>query len=229
MIALASDLYQIFLGWVKNLAAEVYLFVSEGEWTGVLSLLSRSWGVILLAMLLFGLLADNAVYWFRWRPFEVWKSFFRRLHSGRRHEEAAPIQRVMEVSQSYVPPEDDVYHPPEGATVYTPDQLTYAPSPTDIVYNYEAKASEDDPEMLDDAFYEEPARPRSRRAHRRYFRLPNILADTEEDGPQLRYRAPRQTQMRGEAFHAPYIPPQYQPPKVSSSMTGLRRRREKKA
>ena len=56
-------------------------------------------------------------------------------------------------------------------------------------------------------------------------RLLTLLTDEDDRVPRIRYEAPMQAGDKREAFHEPYIPPQWKEPGVNASIPRTRHRR----
>lgn len=230
MLALASEFLKIMLGWVQNVAYTVYAAIATGRVTGVLGFVSHHWVTLLIVFSVLGVVIDFLVYLFRWRPYLVWKSFYRRLRYGKTRPVSFP-QPMPESQQEYlvhyVHPEDDVYEVPAGALARDPETLIYEQPTTDIVYEYELEADDTSDQGQDLDRTAQPVSVRARRANRKYshIRLPLLLQNEDEDEPRIRYRAPKVNQQQKESFGEPYIPPQWKQPEISAQRSRPRRRR----
>ena len=74
-----NSLFQVFLGWIRILTAEIWntLFSTPGRAT-LLSWLGDHWKVLALLMCAAGLCVDLIVYLFRWQPYRVWREQHRK-------------------------------------------------------------------------------------------------------------------------------------------------------
>ena len=88
MGTLANTLFQVMLGWIRSLSAEIWNTVSSPEGSTFFAWVGKHWIVLTVILCLLGLAADLIVYLFRWQPYRVWRSFFRRMqHSGEEPED----------------------------------------------------------------------------------------------------------------------------------------------
>lgn len=83
MNILADRLFSLLLGWTRSLFNGLWnLFTNSSE--GIIAFLRQFWLPIIAVLLIFGTLADYTVWFIRWRPHYVWRSWFRRHESKRR-------------------------------------------------------------------------------------------------------------------------------------------------
>ena len=90
MGSLANTLFTIMLGWFQGLASGIWSAFTTEKGGSFLRFLGDHWIVIALILCAIGLAADFGVYLLRWRPFEVWKSFFRRRKTGKENSPEEP-------------------------------------------------------------------------------------------------------------------------------------------
>lgn len=72
------------LSWVRSLVSWCWRLFTQGTADGPLVWISRHWLLLTVILCLAGLGIDLTVYLLRWRPLQVWRSFFLRL-GDRRH------------------------------------------------------------------------------------------------------------------------------------------------
>ena len=95
MGSFANSVFSLALGWIRGVAAAVWSLVnspdamSSGNWIG------DHWKGIAVCLCAIGLVVDLAVYLFRWQPYKVWASFFRRRGSRDEEEQAAGPRPVL--------------------------------------------------------------------------------------------------------------------------------------
>ncbi len=83
MNVLADRLFSLLLGWTRSLFNGLWnLFTNSSE--GVSDFLRQFWLPIIAVLLIFGTAADYTIWFIRWRPHYVWRSWFRRHESRRR-------------------------------------------------------------------------------------------------------------------------------------------------
>ncbi|MBR2286814.1 MAG: hypothetical protein IJ865_01130 [Clostridia bacterium] len=224
MNQLANVVFPYVFGWVRTAAASLYGLFTDPNTESALKWVGERWKLLLLVLLAIGTVVDLTVYLFRWRPFEVWASFFRRLTRSRRHTH---IQRTREdgVRTVGAVPADDAYIVPASAVRRDPNSLTYLDPQTDIEY----EDMTDD--FREDVFLEEsyaaeetgamPVQDARRRRSRGNGAKPGrlkafarfVLGETEEEEmPIRRYAAAQPAVDSREAYNEPYIPPQWKQP-----------------
>ena len=74
----AQTCIKILIGWIESFVSQVWSFFSNREGDGLIAWIGEHWKGLILVLCLIGAIADMAVYLFRWEPFKVWKSFFKR-------------------------------------------------------------------------------------------------------------------------------------------------------
>lgn len=87
MNAFANWLFSILLGWTGALANKVWNAVVNAA-GGISDFFARYWLPLVLILILAGTALDFAVWFARWRPYLVWRSWFSRRRR-RRYERSA--------------------------------------------------------------------------------------------------------------------------------------------
>ena len=87
MGTLANSLFQTLMGWIRTLCSEIWKTASSPKSTTFLAWIGSNWKTVALILCTAGLITDLIVYLFRWQPYRVWRSFFRRLVRSREEEE----------------------------------------------------------------------------------------------------------------------------------------------
>lgn len=88
MGSFANTLFTIMLGWIQTAAASIWAaFTSENGGT-LLDWIGRHWLILVIILCVIGVTVDLGIYLLRWRPIQVWKSYFNRLrHKDEESEE----------------------------------------------------------------------------------------------------------------------------------------------
>ncbi len=219
MGSFANSLFQFLMGWTRALLSSLW----DASPGGPLHWLSEHWLALLIGICILGALADLAVYLFRWQPYRVWASFFRRLRR-RREEKADPAGKDVLPEDAYEAEDaSEVYYPaeasqpsraaeavreegprPGGWTWDPPEERGESPAMAAEEAEYRARASEREPhEALGDdqdmtARFEQAIRPRRRRA-----RMKELFS---EEPSETKYSAPQELIDRREAYHRPVYP-----------------------
>lgn len=82
MGSFASTFLRALLSWVRPAADWVWRFAENSGAENLFAWLGRNWLGAAIILCVLGMLIDGVVHWFRWRPYEVWKSFFRRMRQN---------------------------------------------------------------------------------------------------------------------------------------------------
>jgi len=89
MGSFANTFLRVLLGWVQVAAGKIWGLVTSSEGESLFEWLGRNYLTLAVLLCIAGMVADGVVHWFRWRPFEVWRSFFRRIQGRKRQAEEA--------------------------------------------------------------------------------------------------------------------------------------------
>lgn len=79
MGSFANSVFSVLLGWIRTAVNEFWNILSSGEGGGMLAWIGENWKALTLILCLIGIVVDAIIYVIRWRPFQVWASFFRRI------------------------------------------------------------------------------------------------------------------------------------------------------
>lgn len=74
-----NTVFSILLGWIKGLVSMIWSAFNGQEGESILQFIGKNWIVITAIICGVGLIADFLVYLFRWEPYKVWKTFWRKL------------------------------------------------------------------------------------------------------------------------------------------------------
>lgn len=217
-----------FLSWMRGTVGWLWGIMS-GEDGGFLLWVGQNWIVLTVLLCVVCMAVDLIVHMFRWRPYLVWASFFRRIKrrhnavahqsdsghvrrwvyaDGRARTEAVSEEEAQEMQPLMIPLALDT-------TMKQPE-----------VQEENAEAAWAD-EVLTDEMLEEPAeepqieagKARRRRTDRRppvsrvrKLAQKMIEPPAERDPIPSRYQAPPVPVSKEDAYHKPYIPPQWRHP-----------------
>ena len=87
MGSFANTLFTIMLGWIQAAAAALWSAFTTENGGSFLQWIGKNWISLAVILCAVGLILDLGVYLLRWRPMQVWKSFFRRLRHGKEEPE----------------------------------------------------------------------------------------------------------------------------------------------
>ncbi len=209
MNSLIYSVVKLILFWARYAASALYSFIQSPTASGAFRFVTSNWKLLCLILCGVGLVADLAVYIFRWQPHKVWISFFRRIRDRRHGIIPVPYPGAgqEEIRMTYDPPEDDVYEVPEGAEPVDVESLQYMDSETETI-----SIIPESPMKVE----EKPERTFEKKQRHRWGTmrrtLSSLLSDKDEDTGRVRPAAVPPARDRREAYHAPYIPPQWRRP-----------------
>lgn len=131
MGSFASSLFSVMLSWIRGAVSYVWNVASSEQGGGMIRWLGENWLALTLILCAAGMVIDGVVHLFRWQPYKVWASFFRRI-TGQQEAYDEPPQRSARlvhrhwvyadgtarteaVAQDELPPEEDT-HPWQDVT-----------------------------------------------------------------------------------------------------------------
>ncbi len=94
MGSFANTFLRVLLGWVQVAASSIWALVTSSEGENLFAWLGRNYLTLAVLLCIAGMVVDGVVHWFRWRPFEVWRSFFRRMRGQQQQTKAGAEDRV---------------------------------------------------------------------------------------------------------------------------------------
>ncbi len=95
MGSFANSVFSVLLGWIRTAINQLWALVNSDSGGGFLAWIGENWKVLTLILCGVGVVTDVVVYLFRWRPMQVWASFFRRLRGkGVEADEWEPAEEV---------------------------------------------------------------------------------------------------------------------------------------
>ena len=104
MGSFANTLFTIMLGWIQAAAAALWSAFTTENGGSFLQWIGKNWIMLAVILCAVGVILDLGVYLLRWRPMQVWKSYFRRLRHGKEEtEEPAPAGRLFQRETAAAP------------------------------------------------------------------------------------------------------------------------------
>ena len=79
MGSFANTVFSILLGWLQGLISIIWSALTDKGGESFFQFIGDNWIKITLILCAVGLIADFAVYFFRWAPYKVWRTFWRHL------------------------------------------------------------------------------------------------------------------------------------------------------
>ncbi len=214
MGSFANTVFSFLLGWLRGLISMIWSALTSEGGESFFTFIGNNWIKIAAILCAAGLAADFAVYFFRWQPYKVWKTFLRHIKGKR---EDAVSEEETGISSEYA---GKVF--PEAFAEKSGNRYDHEYVSQD--YRAETSIREDDlerwrnaepeteemlpPAEVTKAGYTVPAdssyrRPAENRRRRR-IRV-SLLGETEENG-EVHYFAPRPIIDQKDAYHAPVYP-----------------------
>ena len=235
----ANVLLTSMLSWVRTAVQEIWSLVS-GEQSGLLNWVADNWLALIILLCAAGMVIDLIVYMFRWRPYLVWASFFRRMRRrAERKEDGLQGRRVRRwvyadgrARTEHVDEDDEADAPmvmvplpvmtqmgaTEGSEAAAPADAGSLPDQSAARLRYRDELEERRRLEQEQAVIVPPVQ-RNRRAARHAAaqsgmanRLTKLLASPEDEEQLPRYVAAKPAGDHREAFDKPYIPPQWKRP-----------------
>ena len=116
MGSFANTLFTIMLGWLQTAAASIWSAFTNEDGGSFLQWIGRNWILLAAILCAIGLIVDLGIYLLRWRPLQVWKSYFHRLRYGKEDMEE-PEQPEQTADSSPVIPRRVFQHEEERETL----------------------------------------------------------------------------------------------------------------
>ena len=226
MGSFANTVFSIMLGWVQGIVSMVWNALTSKGGNNLLQFIGNNWIKIAIVLCALGLITDLCVYMFRWQPYKVWNTFWRKLHSRKTESEegtagdpAAP-HRPARYFKPVVEADDE---PEAPAAAYTrtgempEEEPAAAAEVPDDLYRWREAETEDTrpvvPAETTKAGYVVPAdspyrRPEDRavRQRNRRRRMRMTLLGDSGDEDEFHYNAPQPIVDQRKAYYAPVYP-----------------------
>lgn len=203
MGSFANTVFSILLGWMQGLISAIWSAFTGKEGESFFQFIGNNWIKIAVILCAVGAIADFSVYFFRWQPYKVWRSFWRRL----KNKGETPVEAGNEPQEEWKndgadEPEERELSPRRQAEPDTDDDLSRWK-----VSEKEMPEAEPEAEITKAGYtvpLDSPYRKPGSRPGRRRLRV-NLLGDADEEG-EIHYYAPRPIVDHREAYHAPVYP-----------------------
>ena len=217
MGSFANTLFLWLLGWIRTAASLLWNIMSGASASVFLQWIEEHWVLTAGAICIIGLVSDWLVYMFRWRPYRVWGSYFRRLQRGKEPETEDTAENSEDSLETDSPLAQDAGAPGFQAMGQEPlkekngrasawnweeegtaEQVRFSESASETYRRYRNRPEEEQDPQDTTARFEEAIRPRRRRT-----RIGNLF---REDGSEADYVAPQELIDRREAYRQPVYP-----------------------
>ena len=203
MGSFANTVFSILLGWMQGLISAIWSAFTGKEGKSFFQFIGNNWIKIAVILCAVGAIVDFSVYFFRWQPYKVWRSFWRRL----KNKGETPVEAGNEPQEEWKndgadEPEERELSPRRQAEPETDDDLSRW-----IVSEKEMPEAEPEAEITKAGYtvpLDSPYRKPGSRPGRRRLRV-NLLGDADEEG-EIHYYAPRPIVDHREAYNAPVYP-----------------------
>ena len=87
MGSFANTLFTIMLGWLQTAASSLWSAFTSENGGSFLQWIGQNWLILAVILCATGLIVDLGIYLLRWRPLQVWKSYFHRVRHGEEEPE----------------------------------------------------------------------------------------------------------------------------------------------
>lgn len=203
MGSFANTVFSILLGWMQGLISAIWSAFTGKEGKSFFQFIGNNWIKIAVILCAVGAIVDFSVYFFRWQPYKVWRSFWRRL----KNKGETPVEAGNEPQEEWKndgadEPEERELSPRRQAEPDTDDDLSRWK-----VSEKEMPEAEPEAEITKAGYtvpLDSPYRKPGSRPGRRRLRV-NLLGDADEER-EIHYYAPRPIVDHREAYHAPVYP-----------------------
>ena len=227
MSSFVNAFMNTLLAWVRDAAGWLW-GIMAGEDGGFVAWVGRNWIVLTVMLCAICMAVDLVVHMFRWRPHLVWASFFRRM---RRHHNDTAHQSVGGRVRRWVyadgqtrteavsdEDEQDVQPLMIPLAVGTAANQPEADEAAEETWTEEAEQYDEADLPMEEQHLEAPQTRRRRTARKttvsRVRRLAQKMIEppAERDAIPSHYEAPSVPVNKEDAYHKPYIPPQWRQP-----------------
>ncbi|MBE5803951.1 MAG: hypothetical protein E7316_05505 [Clostridiales bacterium] len=231
MGSFANSMFSVLLGWFSGAVDWVWNVLFQSEDGGLIGWIGENWLGLIIGLSLICMAVDLLVHLLRWQPHKVWASFFRRIsgktedaqdtggYSARMRREWHYADGTARTEEIDLPDEEwqtEDQPPARVSSADMPQQYVQAfARPENLHYQEELKKEQ--PVGLEDYPQPRPAQEepiqRGTRAERLRKRMARLSARLDDDDElELRYRPVPPAMDKREAYHEPYIPPQWKKP-----------------
>ena len=198
-----NTVFSILLGWLQGIVSMIWNAFTLREGESFLEYIGKNWIIIALILCTVGLMLDFAVYFFRWEPYKVWRTTWRKIRKKRKD------RNTEEANRDYSPDyenEDMKFSEQEnntsGLTVYD------TPEEEDELRRWREDGGKDS--IFPGAFPPDVTNGTERinssgNRVRRHRRLSAILGDADEEN-QFLYFAPKPMINQRDAYRDPVYP-----------------------
>ncbi len=210
MGSFANTVFSLLLGWLQAVTSMIWSALTAKDSESFLQFIGNNWIIIAIILCFIGLIADLLVYIFRWEPYKVWRSFWRKIRNGSRDEmttetddpeELTATRKFQEENDDQEDYDDlgkwEGSEPPESSPVSVTETTKAGYHiPSDSPYRKPKYDTGPNPDIDGVSPENVPARRRRR--------FSNLLGDS--GGEEIHYFAPRPMVDQKEAYHAPVYP-----------------------
>ena len=90
MGSFANSVFSILLGWVRGAVSWLWNAATSQESSTFMQWIANNWLTLAVILCAAGVVIDFVVHMFRWQPYKVWASFFRRMFGKKERVEETP-------------------------------------------------------------------------------------------------------------------------------------------
>ncbi|MBR4081704.1 MAG: hypothetical protein IKK21_07985 [Clostridia bacterium] len=125
MGSFANSAFSIILGWIRSAVSGLWQMVFATGDNDFVRWIGDNWLALVIALCAVCTLVDVIVHLIRWRPMQVWASFFRRLRSRDEEEEEEEARPTAAVRREWYYPDGTA----RTEEVLMPEEEAYAQQP----------------------------------------------------------------------------------------------------
>lgn len=197
----ANSALNLLLGWVRGAAQWLWQLIESPNGSALINWLSKHWLAAVIVLCVVGVLADFVIYLFRWRPDQVWRSFFRRMaHRSPRVAQSVASQDKL---RQWIYDEEAAQPADESVTDVQPEQT-------------QAEQSVQQAQPVQSGQPVQPAQPAERRRradrHRARNTLSRLLSTDDDADTFVGAYKPSIPVDSKQTLNEPYYPPQWKRP-----------------
>ena len=137
MNTFANSLFSVLFGWARGLIQQLWNAAVSSQFSGFLTWLGDHWLVVVFGLIVGCTVMDYLIWLIRWRPYLLWRSFFRRVSRFFRRENKQFEQGYQSSVGIQLPPDQEAAPQAEDAWSeeawsQPPEQEASAPEPQPV-------------------------------------------------------------------------------------------------
>ena len=115
MGSFANTVFSLLLGWLQTVTSVIWSALTGKNSESFLQFIGKNWILIAAVLCIAGVVIDFLVYLFRWEPYKVWKSFWKKIrnHPAETGEDEPAFPEEEDSSGQFPDIPDTAYDPGE--------------------------------------------------------------------------------------------------------------------